>query len=421
MAGSYGSNPLPATKQVNINMMKIVQINACYEYSSTGRTCYEMDKYLKEHGIDSYKFYSKSQKNSEKYDLIGTWLDHKIHALLSRITGRQAYFSFLPTRTLIGKLKKIKPDVIILRNFHSNYINFPLLVNYLAKNEIPTIVVLHDCWFFTGYCCHYTEVKCQKWQNECNKCPLIKADKASWFFDSTRSVFRHRKKMFESIPRLAVVGVSEWITNEGRKAPIFHNAFKFQRIYNWIDLKSFYPREEAGIRKKLGLTSTDFVALGVSMSWNFRKGLNVYIEVAKQMPDIKIVMIGHKPDLQLPSNIISVQPTNSIEELAQYYSMADVLFNFSIQETFGKVAAEALACGTPLIVNNATANPELPGLCGYVVENNNVTQVVDAVKSIRNHGKDFYKQQCVKRANELFEKNKNLEQYIQLFDELMIK
>lgn|GEM_PF-6557066 len=57
MAGSCGSNPLPATKQVNINMMKIVQINACYEYSSTGRTCYEMDKYLKEHGIDYYKFY----------------------------------------------------------------------------------------------------------------------------------------------------------------------------------------------------------------------------------------------------------------------------------------------------------------------------------------------------------------------------
>ena len=129
-------------------------------------------------------------------------------------------------------------------------------------------------------------------------------------------------------------------------------------------------------------------------------------------------MVGQKPDMELPSNIISVPPTGSVEELAQYYSMADVLFNFSIQETFGKVAAEALACGTPLIVNNATANPEIPGLCGCAVENNNVAQVVEAVKAIRAKGKNYYQQQCVERANALFEKDKNIEQYIQLFHEL---
>ena len=398
--------------------MKVVQINACYEYSSTGRTCYELHSYLTEHGMESYKFYSKPQPDSDKYDLMGSWFDHKLHALLSRITGRQAYFSSIPTHTLIGKLKKIQPDVVILRNFHSNYVNLPMLARYLAKNDIPTIIVLHDCWFFTGYCCHYTEIGCQKWQSECHDCPLIKKEKDSWFFDTSRSVFRHRKQLIEAIPRLAVVGVSDWITNEGRKAPIFHNALKFQRIYNWIDLKSFYPRETTDLRQKLGIKENDFVALGVSMSWSFRKGLEVYLEVAKQMPDVKIVMVGQKPDLELPSNVISIPPTGSVEELARYYSMADVLFNFSIQETFGKVAAEALACGTPLIVNNATANPELPGPCGYAVENNDVSQVVDAVKAIRAMGKNHYQQQCVERANALFEKDKNIEQYIQLFHEL---
>lgn len=399
--------------------MKVVQINACYEYSSTGRTCFELHTYLTEHGVDSFKFYSMPMPNSDRYDLMGSWFDHKFHALLSRLTGRQAYFSTIPTYILIRKLHKIQPDVIILRNFHSNYINLPMIARYLAKNDIPTIIVLHDCWFFTGYCCHYTEIGCQRWQTECNNCPLIKVDKASWFFDSTRSVFRDHKRLLEAIPRLAVVGVSDWITNEGRKAPIFHKAVKFQRIYNWINLETFYPRETYALRAKLDLKDTDFVALGVSMSWSFRKGLEVYLEVAKQMPDIKIVMIGQKTDIKLPSNIISLPPTGSIEELAQYYSMADVLFNFSIQETFGKVAAEALACGTPLIVNNATANPELPGPCGYVVENNNVQQVVDAVRSIRSKGKDYYKQHCVERANELFEKDKNIEQYIGLFQELI--
>ena len=299
--------------------MKVVQINACYEYSSTGRTCLELHTYLTEHGIDSYKFYSMPIFNSDKYDLIGSWLDHKLHAFLSRISGHQAYFSTIPTHTLIRKLYKIQPNVVILRNFHSNYVNFPMIVRYLAKNDIPTIVVLHDCWFFTGYCCHYTEVGCEKWQTECHHCPLIKRDKASFFFDTTRLIFRDHKRLFESIPRLAVVGVSDWITNEGRKAPIFHKAVKFQRIYNWINLKAFFPRKDTAVRTKLGLKDTDFIALGVSMSWSFRKGLEVYIEVAKQMPNIKVVMIGQKPDMEFPSNIISVPPTGSTEELAQYY------------------------------------------------------------------------------------------------------
>lgn len=398
--------------------MKVVQINACYEYSSTGRTCYELHTYLTEHGIDSFKFYSIPQSNSEKFDLIGTWFDHKLHALLSRIIGKQAYFSTIPTHKLLSKLRMIKPDVVILRNLHSNYINFPMIARYLAQNDIPTIIVLHDCWFFTGYCYHYTEVKCKKWQSECHHCPLIRKDKASWFFDTTRKVFYDRKHLLENIPRLAVVGVSDWITNEGRKAPIFHKATKIQRIYNWINLKVFYPRETTELRSRLGLKGSDFVALGVSMAWNFRKGLNIYLEVAQQMPDIKIVMIGHKPDMNLPSNIISIPPTNSAEDLAQYYSMADVLFNFSIQETFGKVAAEALACGTPLIVNNATANPELPGQCGYVIEDNDIQQVITAVNTIRTNGKDYYKKQCVERANFLFEKDTNIQQYIQLFQEL---
>lgn len=398
--------------------MKIVQINACFEYSSTGRTSLEMHRYLTMHGIESFKFYSMPMPNSEKTDLIGNWFDHKFHALLSRIFGKQGYFSTLPTQKLIIKLKKLEPDIVILRNLHGNYINFPRLATYLAKNDIATIIVLHDCWFFTGYCCHYTEKGCLKWHTQCDKCPLIKSDKGSWFFDTTKSVFNKKQKLFDAIPRLAVVGVSDWITNESRKAPILRNAIKFKRIYNWINLDLFYPRQSDLLRQKLGLTENDFVALGVSMSWSFRKGLDIYIGLAKALPNVKIVMIGAHPNIELPSNIITVAPLNSTDELAQFYSMADVLLNFSIQETFGKVAAEALACGTPLIVNNATANPEIPGDCGYIIENNNLHQAIDAIKDIKDKGRHYYQYRCVNRAHSLFDKDKNLKQYLLLFNEL---
>lgn len=399
--------------------MKIVQINAVHKLSSTGRTVKEMDEYLKEHGIESYKFYSVPNKDSDRYDIVGNALDHKIHALCSRIFGMQAWFSRIPTHNLLKKLDKIQPDIVILRNFHANYINLPMLLRYLAEKNIATIVVLHDCWFFTGHCCHYTEVGCQKWQQECHDCPIIKKDKESWFFDTSRQMFMAKKTLFNAIPRLAVVGVSDWITNEGRKAPIFSSAKIFQRIYNWINLTPFHPKDTVKLHNKLHIKDSDFVALGVAMSWDYRKGMEIYFDIAKRMPDIRIIMIGRLPsDIDIPSNITNVPPTSSVDELADYYSMADVLFNFSIQETFGKVAAEALACGTPLIVNDATANPELPGDCGFVIKNNDIDAIVNAINHLQSKGKNFYQQMCVKRANNLFEKDKNLEQYIELFHKM---
>ena len=64
----------------------------------------------------------------------------------------------------------------------------------------------------------------------------------------------------------------------------------------------------------------------------FMDGLELSRMVKAELPDIKIVMIGKLPEkVDAPSNIINVPPTGSVDELADYYSMADVLFNFSIQ------------------------------------------------------------------------------------------
>ena len=400
--------------------MKIVQINAVYQYSSTGRNVSEFHDYLVTHGHESYKFYSVKNADSLTYDLIGCKIDHKIHALGSRLWGKQGYFSYFASRKLISKLSKLHPDAVILHNLHSNYIHYPSLLRYLAKNNIPTIVVLHDCWFFTGHCCHYTSVNCFKWRTQCEKCPLIHCDNASYFFDHTKSIFKEKQKLFSSISRLGVVGVSEWITSEAKKSPIFSNAKIIRRIYNWIDLKVFYPRDGTALRMKLGLKDTDFVALGVSMSWDNKKGLDVFIELAKAFPTIVIIMIGVINNVSLPNNIINVQPTSSMNELAEYYSLADVFLNFSIQETFGKVAAEALACGTPLIVNRSTANPELVCEdCGFIINNNDLDSIMQSIRLIQKRGKLFYKDKCVKRANTLFEKESNLAQYLNLITDLL--
>lgn len=399
--------------------MKIVQINAVYKKSSTGRTTMELHYVLRTQEIESYVFAADSPVEEENVFLIGNQGDRKIHALLSRASGLQGYFSHGATRKLISQLEQIEPDVVHLRNLHGNYIHLPMLMDYLQKNKSAVVVTLHDCWFFTGKCCHYTEDSCLRWKESCGHCPALHKWNKSWLFDRSRKMLKDKKNWFTGIHRLAVVGVSDWITNEARQS-LLGSASIVRRIYNWIDLDVFKPQDTAALRQKLGLKS-EFVVLGVSQVWDEKKGFSVFLDLARQMPDIKVLLVGAVPEgAELPANVLAVGTVNDTATLSQYYSMADVFFNPSIQETFGKVTAEAMACGTPVIGYNATATPELLGEgCGMVVQQGaDSTEIVEAVRTIQNGDARCLSEHCREYACRNFDKDKNIEDYIALYKEL---
>lgn len=233
-------------------------------------------------------------------------------------------------------------------------------------------------------------------------------------------MFRKKKELYDAISRLGVIGVSDWITNEAKKSVILSNAKVFKRVYNWIDLDKFYPRDTSRLKEKLGIND-EFIVLGVAASWDNHKGLSHFVTLAKVAPDIIVILLGNLneriPDL---CNLISVGRTANVNELAEYYSLADTLLVCSPQETFGKVAAEALACGTPIISNDRTANPEIAGReCGFVTHNNDDTQILLAIKKIREYGKASYSKKCIERAKNNFLSSNQIEAYLNVARELM--
>lgn len=398
--------------------MKVVQINAVYQYSSTGRNVKEMHFFLQKKGVGSFVFCTNYKEESNQIYKIGSLFDYKLHAFLSRVMGLQGYFSFFATKKCIKRLKEISPNVVVLNNLHANYVNLPMLLKYLAKYDIPTVLVLHDCWFFTGHCCHYTEDQCYKWQTECHHCPILHKYNKSLFFNHSRRIFKDKQRLFGQIKRLAIIGVSDWITNEARKS-LLKKAKTIHRIYNWIDLEIFKPVPADDLRRQLKIAADQFVILGVAQGWSEKKGLSLFVSVAEHFPECKVVLVGTIPnEYTLLVNMITVGTVNDVYLLAKYYSMVNVFLNPSIQETFGKVSAEALACGTPVIANDATANPEIVGDCGFVVHNNSKQEIYTAIHQIQETGKKYYTTMCVKRAAELFNRETNLREYLQVYKDL---
>lgn len=403
--------------------MKVLQINAVYEYSSTGRNVKESNEYMLKKGIESYvaapKLYGL-RGNSYK---IGNKLDMKVHALLSRLMGLQGYFSAISTKKLIKYIEKLNPDIIHLNNLHGNYINIGMLLRYISKHDIATVITLHDTWFYTGKCCHYLEDNCYKWKNECGKCPAKKKYNKSWFFDFSRKMQRDKIKWFDAVKKLGVVGVSSWITEAAKESAILGNAAIIETIFNWIDLDKFKPHDTLTLRQELNIEEK-FVILGIAQSWSAQKGLDIFIELSKFLPeDCLIILVGNASEDTVKANtkIKFIGTVNDVNLLADYYSMADVFINPSIQETFGKTTAEALAAGTPVIGFNSTATPELvgrDGKCGVIVEKQETAEYLKAVEYIKAKTKSYFTEPCRKRAEENFDKAKNIEKYIDLYERL---
>lgn len=399
--------------------MRIMQINSVSGVMSTGRAMKEMAVSLQKRGHITSVVYSEGTLDySEGYHMSNA-IDKKLHALLSRLTGLVGYYSRNETKKLLRYLDEWKPELVRLGNLHSNFINIPLLLEYLGSRSIATVITLDDCFWYTGKCCHYTIASCDKWKKECGSCPKVHSDNISWFFDKTGEMLRDKRVKLQGISRLAVIGVSNWITNQAAQS-ILSNAFIRQTIYNWINIDLFKP-VITDYRERLGL-GRRFVILGVSAYWAKSKGLDDFLKLSRLIDEDTIILLvgDFREKIEMPNNIIAIPRTNSAQELAEYYSVADAFFNPSEEESFGKVTAEALACGTPVVVYDTTACPELVHEgCGAIVPLHNIYTAVNALNRIKAEGKDKYSSNCREFAVSHFEESKCIKEYISVFEELV--
>ena len=393
--------------------MKVLQINVVYDEKSTGRTCFEVEKYLNACGDECYTAYGVGRKSSSEYAYrLQNKLEYYVHDALSKLTGLEGYFSFFSTRRLIKYIKKINPDVIHLRNLHGHYLNLPMLFRYLKKTQIPVVLTLHDCWIFTGKCTHPTRMGCDKWQSACCRCPAKREYPESLFFDFSKKMFSDKKKYLERLNIKTVMGVSDWVSGLGAKS--FLNKFKITRLYNWINRAVFKPygRESVlPVLKKYGVAEDKFTIICVAAAWSegYYKN-NELNEFADIFGDgCQIIVVGKNSSSIKKDNVITIEYISDTEELAKLYSFADVYVHFSVADTFGKVIAEAMATGTPAVVYDVSACAELVNSgCGEKAEPHNVKMLAEKVLKIKQLGKGVYSQNCIDRVKEHFDYETNM-------------
>ena len=395
--------------------MRILQINATYGDGSTGTIMADIHKLVsQQNDMESYVAYSTSSIPAQDIQngyKIGNSFGKKLHALLCRFNGNQAYFSTYSTKKILRYIDKNRPDLVHLHNRHSNYINLNLLLSYLAKHNIKTVVTLHDCWFYTGGCFHYTAAGCDKWKSRCGNCPKKKKDTPAYFLDRSTKILNDRKKHFGAIKDLTVVGVSKWISEEAAKG-VFKNAH-IRTIYNGIDTDLFKP-SPSDFRKQY---DGKFILLGPASKWLSTVNKEIFETVVSRLKEDEVlVLLGCKAAEGLPEKVLPLSYIRSREELCKVYSAADVFVNPTREESLSLINVEAQACGTPVVTfSNTGVKETVDHSSGKVVENGNPSAFCEAVFALLKQSNAGLSSHSRAFVLQRFELKNNYQKYIELY------
>lgn len=392
--------------------MRVYQINSVFNEGSTGRIAAELSNMLERAGHVCRNAYGRgSHLYSEKLYKITGPMGNRYHAMMTRITDKHGLYNNRETHRLIDDIVLFEPDIIQLHNIHGYYMNYKIFFAFLRQYGKPVFWTLHDCWAFTGHCSYFDFTGCVRWETGCYSCPQKKEYPASYFLDASTSNYKGKKKAFD-IQNLTIITPSQWL-----KALVEKSIFCTKNICvvnNGINLDAFAAKKSATAETIKNLANGKKIVLGVANIWDKRKGYHDFIKLCEMGKDvIQIVLVGlNKMQIKnLPKEIIGINRTKDVGDLANLYSAADVFVNPTYEDNFPTVNIEALAAGTPVVTYATGGSPEiLSSDCGYVAAKGDIEALYNAIiKSEKNS------EACVDRAAS-FDRLHTYEKYIDLYN-----
>ena len=357
-------------------------INSVCGIRSTGRICTDLALALEEMGHEVRIAYGREQvpdPHSRLAVRIGSERGVKLHGFKARAFDASGFGSRFATARFLNWVREYDPDVIHLHNVHGYYLHVGLLFDYLRTCGKRILWTLHDCWAFTGHAAYCEQANCEKGKTGCSHCPKD-WDYPKSFTDHARRNYARKKALFTGIPNLELVTPSQWLAD--LCAESFLKEYPVTVIHNGINTDIFRPSDGTALRASLGLTGKR-VILGVAALWEKRKGLDDFVTLSGMLSEQeRIVLVGlSERQIQgLPPAILGLPRTNSAQELAALYAMADVYANPTYEDNYPTTNLEAIACGTPVVTYATGGSPESAVLYGASVPKGDLNALLDALR-----------------------------------------
>ncbi|MDF2155713.1 glycosyltransferase [Vibrio sp. CAU 1672] len=284
-------------------------------------------------------------------------------------------------KELIGK----KYDVVHFNWLNNETISISKIEQLiLSKPKSNFIFTLHDDWLLAGgeHCII----------NDTRYISGYSSDQWKDLLDLDCYVYRNKlgiKYLFDR-PNVYVTTPSKYLLSKVKDSLLLKSS-KCYCLPNAIDTDIFDAYNKSFTRKQLGLPSDRFIILfGAFGKASYLKG-NDLLESALELINLKqinrkVILVSFGTPSELKTKIGSFELINMgkiVEKstLAKLYSAADITIVPSRSESFSQVAAESLACSTPVIGFEKTGLVDfvVDGFSGYTVPQFDIEQLSQTI------------------------------------------
>lgn len=255
----------------------------------------------------------------------------------------------------------------------------------LQREHRPVVWTLRDMWPFTGGC-HFSGT-CEKYVSGCGDCPMLGGKSEEMTATDAQFKRRHMPS------NVTFVAISEYMATIARRSSILQD-MEIRVIPNAVMIpQRRITKEEA--RRRLGLPLDKFiVGFGAISLSDPRKGSNIFratVERYGHDPHVHFAVFGQNADriaVLDSENVTLFGFVQDEEHLQLIYAAADIFLMPSLQESFGKVTAEAMAAGTPVVAFMQTPAEEIAedNVTGWLVPHGDTAGFLEAIERARSFG-----------------------------------
>jgi glycosyltransferase involved in cell wall biosynthesis len=340
--------------------MKILHLSTFEQSGGAARATMRLHDGLLKDGVDSQVLVmNKSSNRPDVHAMTGSVIQPFNVRVRSRIDALPLirYPNKIDSPWNIGwlpgglnsKIEALNPDVVHMHWVGAGFYS----IEEMKKLPKKWVWTMHDAWAFTGGC--HILGDCGAFEGECSYCPQLGSQIER---DLSHGGWLRRRELFsKKMP--VIIAPSKWMSERIRSSSLLRDS-RIEIIPNGVDTSIYYPMDKSIVRQTLGLAHEKPVILfgALSASSNKNKGYDKFKEallvLAKKYSadQIQLVVFGDnqiEQEYDFGFEIKFLGKLNSDESLVRAYSAADVLCVPSLQESFGQVASEGMACGVPVV------------------------------------------------------------------------
>jgi glycosyltransferase involved in cell wall biosynthesis len=317
---------------------------------------------------------------------------------------------------------------------HADILNFHILNGWFSYLALPSLTKnkhavwsLHDMWGFTGHC--YYSLDCERWKIGCGRCPYpnifpsIRRDNTHIEWKLKNWVYHHSN--------LHIVTTSTWLTNLAKQS--MFNSLPIHQIPYGIDTDIYRRLDPERCRLLLGISPQKKVLVFTSDYLNnHMKGVDVLVKALQRLPrslkaECVLLLLGHHGEelanaVDIPVSYLGYVKSDHLKAIA--YSAGDLFLFPSRAETFGLVALESMACGTPVVAFSigGVLDHIRPGITGYLAIPENAEDFSNGIVQLLEDDSLWrcMSTQCRLVVSQEYNKDLYVQRYIELYENLLV-